>query len=158
VDTVAIALGVVLGAGTALAQMAGPTLPSPSPSIVPVTGPSTGTFLESTKAGLASTSPTKGTIEEIRVDKATPAAVTATAPAPRAVKAVHKPGAKATVKKASAPKRAKIAAKPAKTKQVASAKRRASASGKVVSKTITPAKSKAPAKSGAPSSTVLPRV
>jgi hypothetical protein len=76
-----------------------------------------------------------------------------------AVRAVHKPGTKATVKKASAPKRvAKAAVSPAKTKQVATAKRRAPARQAAVSKPMPVAKRQPSTKAPVPSQPVLPRV
>lgn len=155
VGKVVIVVGVVLVAGAALAQTAGPTLRSPSSSIVPVTGPSTGPDLpEAAKPGLIPASPMTGTIEEARMDEVT----AATAPAPRVVRAVHKPGPKAVVKKAPVSKRAKLAAHRAKTKQVAAAKRRAPTGQMVTGKPVNAGKRQAPAKSGSPAPTVLPRV
>jgi hypothetical protein len=137
---VVMVAGGVLVAGMALAQTTGPSVMQPVPSIVPVTGPSTGPDLpEATKPRLV---PAAG----------------ATAPAPRTVKAVHKPGAKPVVKKASAPKRAKVAAPPAKTKQVTAAKRRVPGGQSVAGKPVKRGKRPAPARSGAAGSTVLPRV
>ena len=143
VGTIVIAIGVTLGGEAVMAQTAGPSLGAPSPSIVPVTGPSTGPDLsEAAKPRLIPASP----------------ATTATARAPRAVKVVHKPGAKPVVKKASTPKRAKVAVRPTKTKQVATTKGRAPTSRSVSGQPANPSKRQAPAKNGSPATTVLPRV
>jgi hypothetical protein len=82
--------------------------------------------------------------------------VTAARKAPRAVKAAHKPAAKAAVKKPST--HVAKAAGAAKTRHVAAAKRRAPGHHAAVRKPIPVTKRQPPAKGAAPAEAVLPRV
>jgi hypothetical protein len=154
-------VGGLLVAGTALAQTGGPSV---GPDIVPLTGPSTAASLP----GLAKPAPQAPVIvpaeapkgSGIRADASMAKPATASASARKAVKVAHKPGPKATVKKASAPKRvAKTTARSsAKPKQVATQKRPAPTRQATVSAPIPLAKPQPSAKGSAAPKPVLPRV
>jgi hypothetical protein len=158
VTEVVIAMGVLLTAGAALAQTAGPSVGPSSPSIIPVTGPSTGPGpLESAKPELVSMPP--GATGKLERGPKDATRATVSGQGHREVKVAHKPASKAVVKKAAAPKRSTVAAGPAKTKHAAKAKPRLPAAQPVVGKPLQSGKTVAPtAKGTAPIPTVLPRV
>jgi hypothetical protein len=160
VASVVIAMGVLLSAAAVLAQTAGPSVAPPSPSIIPVTGPSTGPGpLEPIKPELMSVPPGTHAVE--RGGKVAPR-VTGSAQGTRPVKGtLKKPGAKPVVKKAAAPKRSLAGPGPSGTKHVAKSKPRVPAAQTVVGKPLHPAKRPPPAPTGkgaAPVPPVLPRV
>ena len=157
--TGAIVVGVLLVAGTALAQSSGP---SPEPAwrdLVPVTGPSAVTAVEPAKPALI---PAVVHGDGKNGPSAWTGSPTAGRPAPQATKTGHKPAAKATtkkatVKKASTPKHvAKVGAP--KTRHVAATKHQPAGPHATVSKPIPLTKSQAPTKGSAPAQPVLPRV
>lgn len=148
---VVIVLGVVLSVGAALAQTAGPTVPAPSRSIVPVTGPSTGPGpIEAAKPELVSL-PLQ-TTSKVKAVKGSATRASVTGQPSRAVKVAHKPGVKTVVKKTPAPKRVtKVAGSAKTTKHGVAKKSRAPAAEAVVGKPN-------PTKRQSPVPTVLPRV
>jgi hypothetical protein len=153
-----VVASVVLVARAAMAQTAGPA-PEPVPrSIVPLTGPSTAPSLSGpAKPEVIPVVAPGGTVttEGARPDAAgRRGSVTAARKAPRAVKAAHKPAAKAAVKKPTT--HVAKAAGGAKTRHVAAAKRRAPGHHAAVGKPVT--KRQPPAKGAAPAEAVLPRV
>jgi len=159
-----IVTGAVLVAGAAMAQTAGPTLEQPSRGIIPVTGPSTVPSLSEPprlEVISAVAQPEVVTAEGARKATASgPPGATAARQAPRTVKAVHKPAAKATVKKASPAKHVAKATGAVKTKpkHVVAVKHRPPVHHAVVSKPIPVTNHQAPAKDTAPAQPVLPRV
>lgn len=159
-----IVAGVVLVAGAALAQTAGSPLEPAPRGIIPVTGPSTAPSLPEPAKPEVVPVVAQGEVvpgEGARKGTASgPPAATAAHQAPRTVKAVPKPAAKATVRKASSAKHvAKAAgAAKAKPKRVVAVKHRPPVHHAVVSKPIPVTKHQAPAKDTAPRQPVLPRV
>jgi hypothetical protein len=161
VATVVIPMGVLLWAGAVLAQTAGPSVGPPSPSIIPVTGPSTAPGpLEPAKPELVSMPGTTGQVESGTKGMTR---ATASGRGSREVKAARKPGSRTVVKKGSAPKRSTVAAGPGKTTRVAKAKTKPGmpAAQTVAGKRLHPIKRPPPApsdKGTAPAPAVLPRV
>jgi hypothetical protein len=154
--------GALLVAGTALAQTAGPSMGA---DIVPLTGPSTAPglpVLASPVPPALVIAPVPAEVPKgagIRADASIAKSATASASPRKAVKVAHKPGPKATVKKASAPKRvAKTTARAARPKHVAIAKRPVPARQATVSAPIPLAKPQPSAKGSAAPKPVLPRV
>ncbi len=160
-----IVAGVLMIAGAAMAQTAGPSVEPSSRGIIPVTGPSTVPALPEPKK--PEVVPAAGQGEVVSPEaahKGTPGrrpASTATRPAPhstKTVKAVQKPVAKTTVKKTSPAKHVAKAAGPQKTKHVTAVKHEPSAHHATVGKPIPVTKGQPPAKGAAPAQPVLPRV
>jgi hypothetical protein len=156
----AMVTGVLLVAGAAMAQTAGPMLGSASPAIVPVTGPSTvpeAPGAAKPEMTLVGVSAKVANGEGPRKGPAGQPAATAPRPAPRTVKkAAHKPAAKPTAKKASAGKHLAKGAGPAKGQGVGGAKAQPVVHRAAVKKPM-PA-TKGPAKGATPPQPVLPRV
>jgi hypothetical protein len=150
-----IVAGVVLVAGAALAQTAGSSLEPASRGIIPVTGPSMVPSLPESAKPEVVPAVVQG---EVVPGAGVPRKGTATHQAPRTVKAVHKPAAKATVAKASAARHVAKTAGAAKGKPVGVVKHRPLAHHAAVSKPIPVSKHQAPAKNAAPTQPVLPRV
>jgi hypothetical protein len=152
-------VGALLIAGTALAQTAGTSV---GPDIVPLTGPSpaAGVPILPSPASVAATVPAEPAKSKgIRSDPTIAKPATVTPSARKTVKVAHKPGTKAAVKKASAPKRMpKATGRPAKPKQVATAKRPPPARQATVSAPIPLTKPAPSGKNPAPPKAVLPRV
>ena len=159
---VAVVAGVLLVAGGAMAQTAGPTLEQPSRGIIPVTGPSTvPSPFEPAKLEVVSIVARDEVVTAEGAPKGTaggPRVATATRKAPGTVKAVHKPATKATVKKATATKHVAKGAGPAKPRHVAHAKHRPPTHHAMVSKPIPLTTHHPPAKNATPPQPVLPRV
>jgi hypothetical protein len=145
----------LLGAGVAAAQTA-------APAIVPVTGPSVGPSLsEPAKPELVPAMvPADAKTGEIAPKGGTGRVTKSIHPAPRAVNAAHKPGAKSTVKKTSATTKHVAKAGPSKTKHVAVTKQKAPAHHAMVGKPIPVSRHHpaTPAKAATPTQPVLPRV
>ncbi len=155
----AVVVGVLLGAGVAMAQTTAPSVES-GRGIVPVTGPSPAASApEPAKPELipAVVQGSTTTVQTPRKGTAGHVGATTTHGA-KPAKVVHKPAAKKTVKKATPAKHvAKGGA--AKPKHVAAVKHQTPATHQAtVGKPIPLTKQPAPAKGAAPAQPVLPRV
>lgn len=155
----AMVAGLLLGPGAATAQTGALPGGSTAQGIIPVTGPSVGPTPEVVPAMI----PAETKSDEIAPKRGTIHATAVTHPAPKAVKVVHKPGTKSTVKKT--PATTKTVAKTtgtAKTKHVAQTKHKTPTHHAVASKPASTTKHHAtPAsttKESSSSQTVLPRV
>jgi hypothetical protein len=160
-----IVTGVLLIAGAAVAQTAGPSVEPPSRGIIPVTGPSTMPALpEAAKPEMVPAVVQGGVANPEGVRKGTTGrrpASAATRPAPRSVKSVkahQKPLAKTTVKKTSAARHVAKAAGPQRTKHAVAVKHQPPTHQATVGKPIPVTKHQPPAKGAAPAQPVLPRV
>jgi hypothetical protein len=162
-----IVAGVLMIAGAAAAQTAGPSVEPPSRGIIPVTGPSTvpappePAKPEVVPAVVQGQVASQEGVRKGTTGRRAAGTATATRPAPRAVKggkAVQKPVATTTVKKTSTAKHVAKAAGPQKTKHVTALKHQPPAHRAMVGKPIPVTKHQPPAKGTAPAQPVLPRV
>jgi hypothetical protein len=153
----------LLGAGVAAAQTGAPPAGSGAQAIIPVMGPSVGPSLsESAKPELVPVSiPRDAKTGEIAPKSGTGRVASTGHPAPRTVKAGHKPGARSTVKKTSSTRHVAKTAGSAKPKHVAATtKHKTPAHHTMVGKPVPVSKHQpaTPVKGAAPAQPVLPRV